>query len=150
MSAFIPSSVIEDNAIAIAGIDAPAVLQYFAALNAGEFEQVSQLFAVDGALQPPFDELMIGRDTIAAYLEKEAKGFVLQPQVGNVQSLDNGCTEFEIGGKVHTPWFSVNVSWLFILSPASEIFLVKVKLLASLQELLPLRDVVSQKPKAVE
>lgn len=134
------------SAIAIAGVDDPVVLQYFAALNAGEFQRVSQLFAADGALQPPFDALVVGPAAIAAYLETEAPGFVLQPQVGSVQVLANGCTEFEIGGKVQTPWFSVNVSWRLILSPTSEIFLVRVKLLASLQELLPLRDVVSQKP----
>lgn len=128
----------------IAGVDESTVLQYFTALNAGEFARVSQLFAIDGALHPPFEAGVVGRDAIAAYLEQEAKGFLLQPQSGTSTQLDNGCTEFEIVGQVQTPWFSVNVSWLFILSPTQEIFLVRVKLLASLQELLPLREAKHQ------
>lgn len=128
------------DATAIAGVEEPVVLQYFHALNEGQFATVSLLFAVDGVLEPPFEERIVGQAAIAAYLEREAKGFVLQPQTGTVQRLDNGCTEFEILGKVQTPWFSVNVSWQMILSPTQEIFLVKVKLLASLKELLPLRN----------
>ncbi len=123
----------------IAGIDNPVILRYFERLNNGEFQATSQLFASDGALQPPFETDVIGPEAIAAYLEQEAKGFILEPQHGVSTLLDNGCTEFLIGGKVHTPWFSVNVSWQFILSPAQEIFIAKVKLLASLQELVHLR-----------
>lgn len=123
----------------IAGIDNRVILRYFETLNAGDFQATSQLFAKDGALQPPFEADVIGPEAIAAYLEQEAKGFILEPQHGVSSPVDNGCTEFLIGGKVHTPWFSVNVSWLFILSPTQEIFLTKVKLLASLQELIHLR-----------
>lgn len=126
--------------VRIAGVEEPVLSQYFTALNAGEFEAVSQLFAVDGTLQPPFDELLAGRDAIAAYLEKEAQGFLLQPQSGALVQQDNSYTEYEILGKVETPWFSVNVGWNFILSPTKEISFAKVKLLASLKELLPLRD----------
>ncbi len=124
---------------AIAGIDNPVILRYFETLNNGDFQATSQLFARDGALQPPFESDVIGPAAIAAYLEQEAKGFILEPQHGVSTLLDNGCTEFLIGGKVHTPWFSVNVSWLFILSPTQEIFITKVNLLASLQELIHLR-----------
>ncbi|MDX2228676.1 MAG: ketosteroid isomerase family protein [Leptolyngbyaceae cyanobacterium bins.349] len=134
----------DSQAIAIAGVDEPVILRYFSMLNAGEFEAVGQLFAVDGALQPPFEDLVVGRAAIAAYLDQEAKGFLLEPQSGSSTLLDNGCTEFGIMGKVQTPWFSVNVGWTFILSPAQEIFLVKVKLLAALQDLLPLRDAASK------
>lgn len=123
----------------IAGIDNPVILQYFETLNTGDFQATSQLFARDGALQPPFEPDVIGPEAIAAYLEQEAKGLILEPQHGVSNLLDNGCTEFLIGGKVHTPWFSVNVSWLFILSPTQEIFITQVKLLASLQELIHLR-----------
>lgn len=130
----------EASTSAIAGVDAPTILQYFEALNAGEFQRVSELFAIDGALQPPFDDVIVGRAAIAAYLDKEARGFTLQPQSSVAQPLDNGCTEFDIVGQVQTAWFSVNVRWSFILSPDQEIFLVRVKLLASLKELLPLRD----------
>jgi hypothetical protein len=123
----------------IAGINHPVILRYFETLNNGEFQATSQLFASDGALQPPFESDVIGPEAIAAYLEQEAKGFILEPQHGVSTTLDNGCAEFLIGGKVHTPWFSVNVSWQFILSPAQEIFITKVKLLAAFQELIHLR-----------
>jgi len=121
---------------AIAGIDSRVILQYFETLNNGNFQATSQLFARDGALQPPFEADVIGPEAIEAYLEQEAKGFILEPKHGVCNPLDNGCTEYLIGGKVHTPWFSVNVSWLFILSPTQEIFIAKIKLLASLQELM--------------
>ncbi|MDX2244500.1 MAG: ketosteroid isomerase family protein [Leptolyngbyaceae cyanobacterium bins.302] len=125
--------------VTISGVEEPVLSQYFTALNAGEFEAVSQLFAVDGMLQPPFDEPLVGRDAIAAYLEREAQGFLLQPQSGTAAQQDDSI-EYEILGKVQTPWFSVNVCWSFILSSTKEILLAKVKLLASLKELLPLRD----------
>ena len=140
-------SQVGPESCSIAGVDETVVLQYFSALNAGQFHSVSQLFALDGELQPPFEEMVIGRAAIAAYLEREAKGFLLQPQQGSSTRLDNGCTEFAIVGQVQTPWFSVNVSWTFILSPTQDIFLVKVKLLASLQELLPLKN-LAQQPQA--
>lgn len=124
----------------IAGIDEPTILQYFIHLNTGDFAAVSQLFAVDGVLQPPFEERVIGRDAIATYLEREAKGFVLQPQTGHSIELENNCTELKLSGKVQTSWFAVNIRWTFILNPLKEIFLVEVKLLAALEELLPLRS----------
>lgn len=134
-----PSCARSEESWTITGIDNPAILQYFTTINEGRFQATSQLFASDGALQPPFAEAVVGPEAIAAYLEQEAKGFILEPQYGVSTLVDNDCTEFLVGGKVHTPWFSVNVSWLFILSPGQEIFVAKVKLLASLQELVYLR-----------
>lgn len=121
------------------GIQEAVVNRYFQTLNAGEFEATAALFASDGALQPPFEPLVIGPEAIAAYLEQEAKGFILEPRRSVTKQLADGCTECEVVGKVQTPWFSVNVCWLFIISPTNKIFVAKVKLLASLQELLHLR-----------
>jgi hypothetical protein len=123
----------------IPGIDDAVVSHYFSTINAGNFQATGQLFAVDGALQPPFEPMVVGPEAIAQYLQTEANGFKLHPKQGTSKSLENGCTEFEVTGRVQTPWFSVNVCWVFILSPWKEIFLVKVKLLASLQELLQFR-----------
>lgn len=128
----------------IAGIDAPIITQYFAALNAEDFRRTSELFAADGALQPPFESLVIGPEAIAEYLTQSAKGLVLLPQQGTVQTLADGCTQYEIVGQVQTPWFRVNVGWLFILSPDQKIFVAKIKLLASLQELLQIRQSTEQ------
>ncbi|MBL1174724.1 ketosteroid isomerase family protein [Pantanalinema sp. GBBB05] len=123
----------------IEGINEPVIQRYFELLNGGEFQAASELFAEDGALQPPFEGQIVGRDAIANYLVKEAQGLILRPQWGKQQALDNGCTEFEIAGNVQTALFTVNVSWTMILSPWQELFLVRVKLLASLQELVKFR-----------
>lgn len=124
----------------IDGVDEAVVLQYFQSLNAGNFETTSQLFAVDGMLEPPFEAAVIGPTAIAHYLNQEAQGIKLKPLRGTRTLLDNGCVSYEIVGNVQTPWFSVNVCWEMILSPTQEIFVVRVKLLASLQELLHLRQ----------
>ena len=124
----------------IAGVDHPVIAQYFLALNAGDFRSVSQLFAIDGVMEPPFEEIVVGQAAIAQYLEREANGFVLQPRSSRLTLLEQGGTEFGILGQVQTSWFTVNVSWTFILNPIPEIVLLRVKLLASLKELLPLRD----------
>lgn len=128
------------QALAAIEISHPVIVQYFETLNAGEFEKTSQLFAIDGAMQPPFESQIVGRDAITAYLRKEAQCLNLFPDRSSTKLLDNGCTEVQAIGKVQTPVFSVNVQWQFILSPNQELFLVKVKLLASLEELLHLRQ----------
>ncbi|MEX0269177.1 ketosteroid isomerase family protein [Leptolyngbyaceae cyanobacterium UHCC 1019] len=122
----------------IEGIDEPTIFHYFETLNAGSFEQTSQLFALEGMLQPPFEAMIIGSEAIAAYLHQEAKGFVLLPQQGH-KVLDSDDAEFLVAGRVQTPWFTVNVSWTFILNSNQQIMLAKVNLLASLQELMHMR-----------
>lgn len=128
---------------AIDGIDQRTILQYFETFNADNFEATSQLFAPEGMLQPPFEAIVIGQSAIAAYLSQEAKGFILLPQQGQKSlernDLENGDIEFLVLGKVQTPWFTVNVSWTFILNSSQQIVLVKVNLLAALQELMHLR-----------
>jgi hypothetical protein len=117
----------------------PTILRYFETINEGAFAVTGQLFATDGELQPPFEQAVIGADAIAAYLQAEAKGFNLLPRQGVTKLLDSGCTEAQVVGTVQTPLFSVNVSWLFVLNADKKLLLVKVKLLASPQELLSLR-----------
>jgi len=126
--------------IEINGIQNPVVFNYFHHLNAGDFAATAALFAEDGFLHPPFESPVIGKDAIAAYLEQEAQDLQLQPLRGHAEQLPNGCTDFDIFGKVQTPWFSVNVAWQMILSPNDEIYVVRVKLLASLLELANLRN----------
>jgi len=123
-------------ALTIAGISEPVVLRYFETLNEEAFEATSQLFAVDGAMQPPFEQPIEGRDAIAAYLQAEAKGLKLQPRQGVAQAVEDGCTVVEVSGKVQTPIFAVNVSWHFTLNENKELAFAKIKLLASPQELL--------------
>ena len=125
--------------IAIADLDRPVISTYFAALNAGDFPAAAALFAADGALQPPFSGPIVGAEAIKAYLAAEARGFMLYPQQATEQLLADGFTELQVGGQVQTPLFSVNVGWRFVLNPQQEISFVRVKLLASLEELVRLR-----------
>ncbi|MGL5076282.1 MAG: hypothetical protein ACRDBG_10685, partial [Waterburya sp.] len=53
---------------------------YFATINREDFEQTAALFAEDGKLLAPFEDPILGRDAIALYLHKEAKGMKLLPQ----------------------------------------------------------------------
>lgn len=134
-----PQLPVEGVALAIDEVNEASVLNYFETFNQGEFEVTSALFATDGVLQPPFEKGIVGRAAIAAYLQKEAKGFLAFPQQCVTQNLENGCTEYLVTGKVQTPLFTVNVSWQFVLSPWKEIFFARIKLLASLPELLKFR-----------
>lgn len=134
------SSPVLNDGLTIAGIDRPVILTYFATINSGEFQATGELFADDGVLRPPFEEAVVGTTAIAEYLQREAKGFLLQPRKGTVQKLEDGCQEVEVFGSVQTPLFSVNVSWRFILTSQQKIQFAKIKLLAALQELLNLRQ----------
>ncbi|KAM3096020.1 ketosteroid isomerase family protein [Phormidesmis sp. 146-35] len=132
-------NVTDSTTLKIEGIANPTIVAYFETLNSGDFEQTSGLFAINGAMKPPFESPIEGREAIAQYLQTEAKGMVLQPQQGTTLSLEDGCTEVQVRGKVQTPLFGVNVGWQFVLNADQEILLAKIKLLASPQELLKLR-----------
>lgn len=125
--------------LTIAGITEPVVLRYFKTMNAGDFEATAALFAEDGAMNPPFESPIVGHDAIASYLQAEAKGMTLSPREGISATLEDGDTQIQVSGKVQTPVFGVNVSWIFILNQKQEIVYTKIKLLASPQELLNLR-----------
>ncbi|MGP1375862.1 MAG: ketosteroid isomerase family protein [Almyronema sp.] len=117
----------------------PTLCQYFQTLNQGEFAATAALFAPAGQLQPPFEEPIVGATAIAAYLAKEATNLQLEPLQGDLSPLADGQVQAEIKGKVRTPLFKVNVGWVFILNSQAEIEYVRVRLLASMQELLKLR-----------
>ncbi len=127
------------STLAIAGVTESVVFQYFETLNAADFIATSNLFAEDGGLHPPLDEVIVGREAIVQYLLQEAKGMKVQPRQGVEEPLEDGCRRIQVTGKVQMPLFGVNVSWVFIVSPAGKILLAQVKLLASPQELLKLR-----------
>jgi hypothetical protein len=113
--------------------------QYFEALNAENFQAAAGLFASDGVLYPPFHEEIVGREAIADYLEEEAKGIKLFPIHYSTRLDPLGGIEHTVTGKVQTSLFHVNASWQILLSTGSEIQSVRVKLLASLVELMKLR-----------
>jgi hypothetical protein len=125
--------------LAIEGITEPVVLRYFETMNAGNYEAIAALFADTGAMLPPFEKPIEGKEAIVTYLETEAKGMLLLPSKGIAEPLDDDLTQIQVTGKVQTPWFGVNVSWIFVLNPDREILSARIKLLASPQELLNLR-----------
>lgn len=125
--------------LGIEGISEPAIVHFFETLNAGNFSATAALFAPEGILYPPFEGAIVGTESIAAYLEAEAKGMQLEPRQGIAQTLETGETQVKVTGKAQTPLFGVNVNWLFVLDGRSHILSVNIKLIASPQELLNLQ-----------
>ena len=113
-----------------------AIQSYFSTLNQGQFELTAALFSDQGQLVPPFDNAVIGQQAIAEYLQQEAVDMKFQPRSATSQVLPNGQTDVEVRGQVSTSLFKVNVVWNFWLSDQGKIDLVKVNLIASMQELL--------------
>ena len=136
---FSVATVADINSVTIDGITETVILDYFATLNGGNFVKTAALFAENGALHAPFEPLIIGKEAIATYLAAEAKGMKLLPREGIKETVEEDLQLVRVTGKVETPLFGVNVSWQFLLTPEDEILAVKVKLLASPQELLKLR-----------
>ncbi|MGL5941598.1 MAG: ketosteroid isomerase family protein [Waterburya sp.] len=113
---------------------------YFATINREDFEQTAAFFAEDGKLLAPFEEPILGRDAIALYLQKEAKGMKLLPQKKMCELTADNVDKIKVTGKVKTSLFSVNVAWFFNFNSEQQITEAKIKLLASPQELLGLRN----------
>jgi len=134
-----PTQPSASEQLTIEGITDPTIVSYFETLNASDFEATSALFAPDGAMHPPFESAIVGPAAIAGFLQQEAQGMKLEPREGIAQPLENEQTQVQVAGKVQTPLFGVNVSWLFILNQQREITTAKIKLLASPQELLNIR-----------
>ena len=130
-------SIAPDTALAITE---STVVQYFETFNADNFDATANLFTVEGALHAPFESPIVGREAIAADLEKEAKGMRLEPLQSVSQVLETGETEVKVSGKVQTPLFGVNVTWTFVLNERSEIVMAGIKLLAALEDLLKLKS----------
>lgn len=129
--------------ITIAGVMEPAVLNYVEAMNADNFKAAVELFTVDGALQPPFQKPIVGREAIAKYMQEEAQGLNMMPQQGICETRPDNSKQIKVTGVVQTPWFGVNVgmniAWRFLINPQGKIFFVAIDMLASPQELLNLR-----------
>ena len=113
-----------------------AIRSYFSTLNQGQFELTAALFSDQGQLVPPFDSPVTGPQAITDYLQQEAVDMKFQPRSTTSQVLPNGQTDVEVRGQVSTNIFKVSVVWNFLLSSQGKIDLVKVNLIASMQELL--------------
>jgi Orange carotenoid protein, N-terminal/Nuclear transport factor 2 (NTF2) domain len=135
-----PSEVAARTQVSIEGIDNPTVLSYINNMNANDFGAVIELFAADGALQPPFQRPIVGRDAVFRYLQEECQNLKLLPERGSLEPAEGSFNQIKVTGKVQTPWFGANVgmnmAWRFLLDPQGKIFFVAIDLLASPKELL--------------
>lgn len=131
----------EETGLEIEGINESVVLRYFETMNSGSFVETAELFSPEGELNPPFEDPVVGNEAIGRYLEAEAKNMKLFPAKGNVEKLeDENLLQVSVSGKVETPWFGVNINWLFLLNEEQKITSATIKLVASPQELLNLRQ----------
>jgi len=134
-----PQQVAPRTQINIEGINNETVLSYMENMNAFNFQEAVALFAEDGALQPPFQEPIVGQESILAYMHEECYGLKLIPEQGISEPVE-GFTQIKVTGKVQTPWagdsVNINLAWRFLLNPQGKIFFVAIDVLASPQELL--------------
>lgn len=137
-----PKDMAQRTRVTIEGIDNPTVLAYMDNLNANDFDALIELFTPDGALQPPFQRPIVGKDAVYRFFREECLNLVLMPERGVSEPADDGYTQIKVTGKVQTPWFGakvgMNISWRFLLTPDGKIFFVAIDLLASPKELLNL------------
>jgi hypothetical protein len=137
-----PKELSQRTQVKIEGVTNPTVLGYINNMNANDFDAVINLFNNGGALQPPFQRPIVGRDNVYRYLREECQNLKLMPEQGVVEPAEDGYTQIKVTGKVQTPWFGANVgmnmAWRFLLDPQGKIFFVAIDLLASPKELLNL------------
>lgn len=137
-----PTAIAERVKTTIKGINEPTVLNYIDYMNAFDFTPAVNLFAEKGALQPPFQKPIVGREAILNYMREECVGLKMMPQQGISETIEDGYKQIKVTGKVETPWFGANVgmniAWRFLLDPQGKIFFVAIDLLASPKELLNL------------
>jgi Orange carotenoid protein, N-terminal/Nuclear transport factor 2 (NTF2) domain len=137
-----PTEMSARTKVVIEGTSDPTVLSYIDNMNAFDFEAAVNLFAENGALQPPFQKPIVGREAILAYMREECQGLKMMPERGAAESTEDGFTPIKVTGKVQTPWFGasvgMNIAWRFLIDPQGKIFFVAIDLLASPKELLNL------------
>ncbi|MFP4121760.1 MAG: orange carotenoid-binding protein [Coleofasciculus sp.] len=137
-----PKDMSKRTSVAIQGVDNPTVLSYMNYMNANDFDALIQLFTDDGALQPPFQRPIIGKDAVYRFFREECQNLKLLPEQGVSEPTEEGYTQIKVTGKVQTPWFGagvgMNMAWRFLLNPENKIYFVAIDLLASPKELLNL------------
>jgi hypothetical protein len=135
-----PKEISQRTQVKIEGIDIPTISSYMNNLNANDFEVLVGLFTEDGALQPPFQRPIVGKEAVLRFFREECQNLKLIPEKGVSEPADDGFTQVKVTGKVQTPWFGggvgMNVAWRFLLTPDGKIFFVAIDLLASAKELL--------------
>jgi hypothetical protein len=138
----VPQAVTQRSRVTIEGVDNPTVLSYMDNMNANDFDALIELFAADGALQPPFQKPIIGKESVLRFFKEDCQNLKLLPERGVVEPAQDGYTQIKVTGKVQTPWFGagvgMNMAWRFLLTPENKIFFVAIDLLASPKDLINL------------
>jgi hypothetical protein len=138
----VPKEISERAKISIEGVDNPTIINYMSNMNANDFNALIELFAPDGALQPPFQRPIVGKDAVLRFFNQDCQNLKLIPERGVVEPAQDGYTQIKVTGTVQTPWFGagvgMNMAWRFLLGPDNKIFFVGIDLLASPKELLNL------------
>lgn len=137
-----PTPIDQREDIFIPGVLNKTILNYMQFLNANDFDRLIDLFLDDGALQPPFQRPIVGRDAILKFFRRDCQNLKLLPQGGYAEPAEGGFNQIKVTGKVQTPWFGrevgMNVAWRFLLDENDKIYFVAIDLLASPAELLKL------------
>jgi hypothetical protein len=137
-----PKDLASRTRVNIEGIDNFTVYSYMENMNAFDFDAAVSLFAENGALQPPFQRPIVGKEAVLAYMREECQGLKLIPERGVSEAAEGEFTQIKVTGKVQTPWFGasvgMNLAWRFLLNTEGKIFFVAIDLLASPKELLNL------------
>jgi len=137
-----PTALSQRTKVTIEGVTNSTILSYMDNLNANDFNELINLFTPDGALQPPFQRPIVGKDLILRFFQQDCQNLRLIPERGVTEPAADGFTQIKVTGKVQTPWFGagvgMNVAWRFLLTPENKIFFVAIDLLASPKELLNL------------
>lgn len=137
-----PKEMSQRTSVKIEGVSNSTVLEYMDNLNANDFDTLINLFVSDGALQPPFQKPIVGKENVLRFFKEECQNLKLLPERGVEEPAEDGYTQVKVTGKVQTPWFGgnvgMNIAWRFLLNPENKIFFVAIDLLASPKELLNL------------
>lgn len=137
-----PKDMAQRTQVAITGVTNPTVLSYMNNLNANDFDALIELFTPDGALQPPFQRPIVGKEAVLRFFKEDCQNLKLIPDQGVSEPADDGYTQIKVTGKCQTPWFGgnvgMNIAWRFLLDPQGKIYFVAIDLLASPKELLNL------------
>jgi hypothetical protein len=137
-----PQEMSQRKQVTIEGVTNSTVVEYMNNLNANDFDALIALFESDGALQPPFQKPIVGKDNVLRFFREECQNLKLIPERGVEEPAEDGYIQIKVTGKVQTPWFGgnvgMNIAWRFLLNPNNKIFFVAIDLLASPKELLNL------------
>ncbi len=137
-----PTSIGQRKKVTIEGTDNATVREYMDNLNANDFDALINLFAADGALQPPFRKPIVGKEAVLRFFKEECQNLNLIPERAVDEDAEDGYKQIKVTGKCQTPWFGaavgMNIAWRFLLNPEGKIFFVAIDLLASPKELLNL------------